>query len=298
MGSTSRSTRSDKVGSLDQGPQAAALPAHPGARFGAHRDVDGISLTEVHYAPGFAMGRHAHPEAYFTLALSGAYTEQVEGGSRTCEEGTVVFRPAGEPHASQFHGAASRCLRVRLSSEWLAMLPGGFRLPDRSVDTSQGRVNWLAVQLYGEFLEHDSASRLGITGLTLAMLGAIGRPARATRNGVPAWLPRVLDRIQAEFHGPLSLAELAATAGIHPVHLSRAFRQCRGITVAAYIRRLRFESSLHQLSTSERPLTEIALAAGFADQSHFSRTFKKMTGLTPKEYRDRFARALGLARRR
>jgi AraC family transcriptional regulator len=106
-------------------------------------------------------------------------------------------------------------------------------------------------------------------------------------------MQQVLDRIHADFQRPLSLADLAATAGVHPVHLARAFREHQGITVAAYTRRLRFERSLRELAelgTSQRSLAEIAQAAGFADQSHFSRTFKKLTGLTPKAYRDRLGR--------
>jgi AraC family transcriptional regulator len=266
---------------------------HPGATLGAHRDVAGISLTEVHYAPGFTMGRHAHAAAYLTLTLHGAYTEQMDGGSRTCEEGTLVFRPAGEPHASRFLGRASRCLRIRLSSEWLSRLTDGLQLPGRSIDAKKGRANWLGLQLYEEFLAKDSASSIGIEGLTLAMLADLTRPPVGRAGRAPGWMQQVLDRIHADFQRPLSLADLAATAGVHPVHLARAFREHQGITVAAYTRRLRFERSLRELAelgTSQRSLAEIAQAAGFADQSHFSRTFKKLTGLTPKAYRDRLGR--------
>jgi len=232
------------------------------------------------------MGRHSHPEVYLTIALGGSYGEQVEGTSRICGERTVVFRPAGEPHASQFHAQGARCLRVVLAPAWLAGLTRGLRLPERSVDSRDGRATWLASHLHEEFRARDTAAPVAIEGLTLALLAEVSRMPLQRTGDDPAWLARVLDRIHAEYRRSLSLADLAASAGVHPVHLARVFRQRRGSTVAAYVRRLRFEWSLRELRSTERPLAEVAQAAGYTDQSHFSRAFRKATGLTPKAYRD------------
>ncbi len=255
-------------------------------RVGAHRDIGGISLTEVSYPGGFVMARHTHPQAYFTLALAGSYGEQAEGTSRVCREQTVVFRPAGEPHASRFHALGGECLRVELASEWIAALPRGLRLPERSVDVSHGRASWLASQLHEELRARDTAAPVAIEGLTLALLADVSRLPRLRTRSDPLWLHRVLDRIHAEYRTPVTLADLAVCAGVHPVHLARAFRQHRGSSVAAYVRRLRLEWCRRELRSSERPLADLAQAAGYADQSHFSRVFRKATGLTPKAYRE------------
>jgi AraC family transcriptional regulator len=268
--------------------QGSPVEGHVGTTLRAYRDLDGLSLAEVHYAPGFAMGVHSHPQAYLSIALGGAYTEQLDGARRVCEEGTVVLRPAGEPHASRFHDRPSRCLRVRLAEEWLARLPQAL-LPGRSIVATSGKARSLGAQLHGEFLDLGFAADLAIEGLTLALLAELVRPPQTRERGAPAWLRPVLDRIHAEFRSSLRLVDLAGTAGVHPVHLARVFRRWHGTTVAAYVRRLRFEDSLHQLRSLDRPLAEIARAAGFADQSHFSRAFRRMTGSTPKRYRDRLA---------
>jgi AraC family transcriptional regulator len=63
------------------------------------------------------------------------------------------------------------------------------------------------------------------------------------------------------------------------------FRRQNGCTVGEYVRRLRVDFALRQLSETENPLSEIAAAAGFADHSHLTRTFKAYLGLTPSEYR-------------
>jgi len=72
---------------------------------------------------------------------------------------------------------------------------------------------------------------------------------------------------------------------VHPVHLARTFRRVHQITFAGYVRHVRIEFARRELAALESPLGDIAVAAGFCDQSHFSRLFKRYTGLTPAEYR-------------
>jgi AraC family transcriptional regulator len=72
------------------------------------------------------------------------------------------------------------------------------------------------------------------------------------------------------------------------VHLAVEFRRFYGSAPAEYIRRLRVEFACRALSGSTAPLIEIALAAGFSSQSHFSNTFKRLIGMTPTAYRAAF----------
>jgi AraC family transcriptional regulator len=78
---------------------------------------------------------------------------------------------------------------------------------------------------------------------------------------------------------------LAVGVGVHPVTLARAFRRAFGCTIGEYLRRLRIERAAEQLATGTQPLAEIALAAGFADQSHFSNVFRRRVGMSPSAYR-------------
>jgi AraC family transcriptional regulator len=72
---------------------------------------------------------------------------------------------------------------------------------------------------------------------------------------------------------------------VHPVYLARSFRERYGVSVGEYVRRLRLDWAAAQLSATETPVATVAAEAGFADQSHFTRAFKRHMGLTPGRYR-------------
>ncbi len=148
---------------------------------------------------------------------------------------------------------------------------------------------WLAKRLYDEFHYEDNASALAIEGLTLELLSeASRRQVKISERKPPRWLEHAREFIHGHFSESVFLEDVANSAGTHPVHLARVFRQFHHCTVGEYVRQLRIEFACREVSLTDRPLTEIAVAAGFYDQSHFSRTFKHTVGLTPSEYRAAF----------
>jgi AraC-like DNA-binding protein len=108
---------------------------------------------------------------------------------------------------------------------------------------------------------------------------------RASTGKFPLWLEQARESLHAQFSEKLSLTNVARAVGVHPVYLSSEFRRRYGTTIGEYVRQLRIESACCQLSSSDAPLVEVALSAGFASQSHFSRVFKRLTGMTPAQYR-------------
>jgi AraC family transcriptional regulator len=91
--------------------------------------------------------------------------------------------------------------------------------------------------------------------------------------------------VDAHFAERLAIATVAALVGVHPVHFARTFRRVYHTTFAGYVREVRIEFARRELAASHVPLCDIAAAAGFCDQSHFSRLFKQYTGMSPAEYR-------------
>jgi AraC family transcriptional regulator len=95
----------------------------------------------------------------------------------------------------------------------------------------------------------------------------------------------VRDKLHAERCARATLDDLSAAAGVHPVHLSRVFRRFQREGIGEYARRLRIRTACRYLFERELPLTEISLLTGFADQSHFTREFRRVAGLTPHAFR-------------
>ena len=176
------------------------------------------------------------------------------------------------------------CLVVDMEPAWIARAQSHAPVLAQTNAFRRGLLLHLAHRLYGEFRLRDEVSRLAIESLTLGVMAEASRRVEARRPAVPLWLQTALAFIQAHFAEQLSLTTVADHVGVHPVHLARTFRAAYQTSLAAHVRQLRIEFARQQLA-GPAPLSEIAIAAGFYDQSHFSRCFKQHTGLTPAAYR-------------
>jgi len=100
-------------------------------------------------------------------------------------------------------------------------------------------------------------------------------------------LRRVLDYIEANIKGDITLVDLAGIAGYSAFHFARKFTRAMGISPHRYISRIRLENAMAELAARKLPLAEIALNAQFSSQASFTRAFHRAIGVTPKEYQRR-----------
>ncbi len=91
--------------------------------------------------------------------------------------------------------------------------------------------------------------------------------------------------ISQHFSEDISLASVAEKLHVNTSYLSTLFRQVTGMTFKEHLNRVRIEEAARLLSNTDYPVMEIAIACGYKDQSYFTKVFKKLTGLTPKQYR-------------
>jgi AraC family transcriptional regulator len=188
------------------------------------------------------------------------------------------------------HDAESCLLNLEFTQPWLDRIHGfGARLDARFI-ASGGQFLQLGKRLHRELWSTERISALCIEGLALELIAAgVSRKVHATGN--PRWLQRAVEYLRVNFKEPPTLDQLAATVGVHPVHLAREFHRKEGVTVGGYIRKLRVDLASQQLVSSAEPIVDIALAAGFSDHSHLTRVFRRETGVTPTEYRNLRRRA-------
>ena len=261
-------------------------PAAPGPiRLRSVRTA-GFTLTEGVHVGGSRLPWHHHDGPTLCFVLRGVFTETSGGERLTCTPDTLKVMPAGERHCDDFDRGDTRGLLVETDSDRAEAIRTHAAVLDERVAFHGGLPAALARRVYHEFRQADDAAPLAVEGLLLELLAAVSR-RRTERlpGGMPPWLGETRDRIHADLAARPSLAALAAGAGVHPVTLARAFRRAFGCTVGEYLRRLRIERAAEQLETGDQPLAEIALGAGFADQSHFSNVFRRRVGVSPSVYR-------------
>jgi AraC-like DNA-binding protein len=106
-------------------------------------------------------------------------------------------------------------------------------------------------------------------------------------------LQRVIAFLERHFVDEISVGRLAEIAGISIAHLNRRFRQLLRLSPMQYVHSLRLHESKRLLATTDENIGQIAVAVGYYDQSHFTRRFRKVTGMTPLVYRKHFRESYG-----
>jgi CheY-like chemotaxis protein/nitrogen-specific signal transduction histidine kinase len=120
---------------------------------------------------------------------------------------------------------------------------------------------------------------LGHIEAALARQPALGRATQLLVRKAMAY-------IHAQYSRPLTREEIADHIGISADYLTDCFRQELGVTPSTYIRRYRIRQACDLLRTTDQTITQIALTVGFSDGAHFTRTFQREIGTTPRAYRD------------
>ena len=246
----------------------------------------GLRLIDSIYRAKTKVPKHAHPNAVLCIGLTGMCRETFASRVRQYRRATVQFLPAGHSHALEFPFENMRAFGIEIDARWTDRAREFSLRLDDSVHSDGGSMSALMMKIYEEFDRPDSASPLAIEGLAMETLAAVSRyHTHYPGRGPQRWLMRAEEMLRESFTEHLSLTQIASAVGVHHVYLAREFRRSQGCTVGEYIRRLRIDEACRQITTSQQTLTAIATGAGFSDQSHFSRTFKRLIGMTPTDYK-------------
>ncbi len=248
------------------------------------REVAGFVLREIVHQPGVKIPKHSHERAHVGFVLRGVFTEECERKKLECKPLSVSFLAPGATHSDDFRSEV-HCFVLEITTQRLKRVREHLSLND-PICLYGGKLGWLTLRLYTEARQKDEASSLAVEGLALEILAELSRQQAVTsERKPPRWLERAREIIHAQFTEPLTHDQIANVVAVHPVYLASVFRRHYGCTIGEYARRLRIEFACRNISTTNAPLIDIALAAGFSDQSHFSKVFKQFTGMTPAHFR-------------
>lgn len=259
-----------------------------GATKGKH-EVNGFLLSRmVPEVPPEEMPVHTHEEASFVFVIRGVYLSSAANAGGECYGPVVIFNPAGTRHRDRFQQLDGAFLAISVAGETLKRAEQCGRLRERATCFRDTDLVGLAHRIGNECLAWNESSPLLTEGLCLEMLASmVARPAGSERRP-PIWLKAAWELLNDRFTQPLQIQEIAAKAAVHPVHFVRAFRQHFRCTPGEYLRRRRIERAAILLTTSAESVAAVAAQAGFADQSHFSKLFRRYRGMSPAEYRRGF----------
>jgi AraC family transcriptional regulator len=248
-------------------------------------DQPPFAFAVVDYEPDEVHRVHAHTYTNVSLVLAGGLRERVGGAVVAAGPLSLVVKPAGTEHETIVGAGGARLL-------WLCLGPELAAAEASRPSLSSWR--WLhgaspsrhLLQLVALAAAADGGAGACAEDEVHDLLVSLGGEPVARRPAdAPRWLAAARERIDDEFATPIRMRDVARGAGVHPVHLARAFRAFLGCPGSRYLARRRVGAAARMLAEGRAPIAEVAQATGFADQAHLCRTFKDVTGMTPRAFR-------------
>lgn len=243
------------------------------------------AVSVSRYAPG---ERHrAHRDRYprISFVLRGGYREESRPGAIRMTPGDVLLKSHRALHEDQFGSDGA----IVASIEFLT---------DDPFDAAPHAPEWHR-RSDGFALRHAAGLLEAALAGDSAGVATAGNDLIATRpddiaerRPPPAWLRHLKEELETVSQAQVDVRARAIAAGVHPVHASRLFRQCYAMSISDHARAQGVRRAL-ALMTREAALSDVAVAAGFYDQSHMNRVFRRVIGRTPGAQRAQWLRAIG-----
>lgn len=265
-----------------------SVPVHMGSPRFDTLEVGGLQITDAWFPPGERLPPHHHERPIVGTMISGSFQTDFDTRTNECTPSTFFTEPAGERHGNRIQRAGAHVVVIQPGATETDRLRPASRIWEEIHCFRHGAIADRARQLGREVRAPDDVSPIAVEALFLEMVALASRfRDDADRSGrPPAWLGRAHEVVHDRFLEKLRLEDVASVVEVHPSHLARTFREHFHVPLGTYIRRLRIEWATRQVTESGDPLSAIAARAGFADQSHFTREFRRRTGLTPGRYRE------------
>jgi AraC family transcriptional regulator len=264
-------------------------PLHVPVTLGSPRfrtlDTTSVRTTRAWFPAEAVLAWHSHDRPILAVMVAGGFETRIRGKRLGCGAGFAWTEPVGEPHSN--HVGSLGALAVVIEPDWdredtriFEPLIGSIRLLQSAFVTTE------AQRLLAEMGTADAFRPLAVESNAITLLALAARLDHHDGDGNrrPGWLARVREALHDDWRHH-TLDSLAAIANVHPCHLAHVFRDRVGESIGAHLRRLRLNWAVGQLAATSRPISEIALAAGFSDQSHLTRLCRRQFGAPPARLR-------------
>lgn len=248
----------------------------------------GLAVSLSRYAGGARQPVHRDRRSRISLLLRGGFREDGPGGTAVASAGNVLIKSCTALHADVFAPVGATLLSVEFDADE-RLLSG---IAD---DSWRLRDDLATMRFAGSLLDSALAGDATSVDAAAADLLASETDASCSGRAPPVWLSRLRQETESCSLAGIDLSRRAREAGVHPGHVSRLFRRCFGRSITEYAQGHAVRRALALMTGPEPRLSEVALAAGFYDQAHMNRVFRRVIGVSPGAHRGRLSRAMQLA---
>lgn len=249
-------------------------------RAGHLRAVSGYGVRRDHFR-GFE----------FIYVLDGTARVRVEGAWHEVQSGDLVFFDCHHPHEHSTGKQPWHAYWVRIEGPGLSRLASILAIHNAPIISGVSRPALMAT--YEEIFAlmtssgPDSPALLHAAVARLLALACCARQLPSLELGQHDVLRPAIEHLRENYFAPHRVADLAARAGLSPSHFTRLFRRAFGTSPIDWLRRERINQAKRRLIESRDPIEWIAEQVGYNDRFFFSKDFKRMTGLSPRDFRRR-----------
>ena len=247
-----------------------------------------VSIGYFDCKPSYALHRNVFPSYLLLVMLTGALSYQTRRSRGVARAGQVLLLDCNEPHsyAAQgkcsftfvhFSGAQSKELYEEITRAAGSLIS----LPDPN-ELHEAIGEMLARMGHEGRLNESEASAL-IYGMLMKLLARCGASGEGA-VGHPT-VDRAIAYIQGHLQDKLSVEEVAASVGYSASYFSHLFAEETGMSPYQFVVKSRVEQSQQLLKTTRLTVQEIAFQCGFNSAANFCYTFRRLTGMSPHEYR-------------
>lgn len=239
------------------------------------QSFSGATVRRVVDRSGSRVPEHAHDWPVLSIFVLGGYLNQTEIGEAFIAGPSAVFYQGGAAHRNTIAASGFEQIEVEFDPAWL-----GRALP--SVPISR----WIGGRVGAEArtLARVCSGGAGETRIRAALQQFVETASRETEQLPASWLEAIAGRLGQD--ASLKVSDLAREVGRHPSWLGTAYRRAVGEGLAETAARFRVERAARLLRETDMPAASVAAEAGFCDQSHMSRTFRRVLGRLPSAVRD------------
>lgn len=237
-----------------------------------------FSITS--YRPYSILEKHYHQNNYLSLLIEGNYLERNSSDESFIIAGDILFRPSAYTHENIFKSNSGRCFNIEFKSGWNKDADANLKIPDSFKHFKSGNFPPL-YKLFTNFqrqYSEDLSSEL--------IFDWIFQVNRSTISaGHQPWIKKVQTIIKDEIEVFHSLQSLSERVFVHPVHLSRAFKEKTGFTISVYQLKIKLSNSISLLFNTSLSISDISYRNGFYDEAHFIRSFQAIYKISPQKFR-------------